>query len=48
MPPPWFSKKGKIRTLWVFSFVGVIKISFSFILNKEIHALRGLLLRVKH
>ena len=46
--PPMVSEKGKIRRLWVFLCVGVTKIDFSFILNKEIHALRGLLLRFKH
>ena len=47
MLPLRFSEKGKIRRLWVLSCVGV-KSSFSFILSKEIHALRGLLLRCKH
>ena len=36
-----FSEKAKIGRVWVISCVGVIKIIFSFILNKEIHALRG-------
>ena len=37
-------RKGKNeRTLGTFMCIGVIKMSFSFILNKEIHALRGLL-----
>ena len=41
-----FQKREKFD-LWAQSCVGVIKISFSFTLNKEIHALRTLLLRVK-
>ena len=35
------SKKGKIRKHGVFPYIGVIKISFSVIFNKEIHALIG-------
>ena len=45
--PYGFQKREKLR-LWVISCVGGIKISFSFMLNKEIHALRGLLLQFKH
>ena len=42
--PPMVFRKGKIRRLWVPSCVSVFRISFSFILNKEIDALRGPLL----
>ena len=45
-----FSEKGKMKRVWVLSCVGIIKVSCSFILHKEIHALialRGLLLQVK-
>ena len=41
LPPMVFRKKGKIRRLWVLSCVGVIKISISFIFNKEKHGLRA-------
>ena len=46
--PPMVSEKRKIRRLWVLTCVGFSKISFYFTLNKDIHALRGLLLRFKH
>ena len=37
------SKQGKIRKCGVFSCIKVIKMSFSVIFNKEIHAVEGLL-----
>ena len=46
--PMVFKKGGKEKTLSTFMCrTGVIEISFSFVLNKEMHALRGLPLRVK-
>ena len=42
--PHGFQEREKLKD-FVFSCVGVIEISFSYILNKEIHALRALLLR---
>ena len=45
----WFSEKGNTRRLWVLSCAEVIKMSFSFILNKEIHCSeRASILRFKH
>ena len=43
-PPYGFQKREKLEDFEYFPYVGVIEISFSFTLNKEMHALRGLLL----